>query len=76
MGDLAVGASAVRIRAGAISESESSLFNYLRRHFRSNCSPPGVSSNGAALCGLTGGLGFDSSFGWIAPHLIRWIGKD
>jgi hypothetical protein len=40
MGDLALGASAVRIRAGAISESESSLFNYLRRHFRPNSLTP------------------------------------
>jgi hypothetical protein len=40
MGDLALGASAVRIRAGAISESESSPFNYLRRHFRPNFLTP------------------------------------
>jgi hypothetical protein len=40
MGDLALGASAIKIRAGAISESESSLFNYLRRHFRPNFLTP------------------------------------
>jgi hypothetical protein len=40
MGDLALGASAIKIRAGAIPESESSLFNCLRRHFRPNILTP------------------------------------